>query len=201
MDILTVFSNPDHHADGEQQDNLLLEYERKFEHLSNDQKLSKLCLDAGLKSVDIEQNFLRLDDEQGPGEMKKLCREFSRPRNEKGTFARGWIVGGTKIGPVLDIKICRHQGRYGIEILVESLFRDGTGPWVLIVNGINTQVTETTETTENTEHRAEGKPVAGARPRLKPAVTRCLLFLFLHVIESGSTSILKSVIMIAARCQ
>ena len=66
-------------------------------------------------------------------------------------------------------KLCRHQDRYGIEILVESLFRDGTASWVLIVNGVNIHVTETTETTENTEHRA-GKPVAKARPRLKPAV-------------------------------
>ena len=101
--------------------------------------------------------------------MKNLCREHTRPRNEKGTVARGLIVGGAKI--VLYVKICRHQDRYGIEILVESLFRDGTVSWVLIVNGVNTCVTETTETTENTEHRAAGKPVAKARPRLKPAVT------------------------------
>ena len=89
----------------------------------------------------------------------------TRPRNGKGTVARGWIVDGTKIGPVLDITICRHQDRYGIEILVESLFRDGTASWV------NRYVTETSEISDNTEHRAAGKPVATARPRLKPAVT------------------------------
>ena len=55
-------------------------------------------------------------------------------RNEKETRARGWIL---KIGPVLDIKVCRHQDRHGIEILIESLFRDGTASWVLVVNGIN----------------------------------------------------------------
>ena len=164
MEIPTELSNPDHHADEEQQGNLLLEFERKFDQLSKDLKLSKLCLDAGLKSVEIGQFFITRDAE-GPDEMKNWCREFSRPRNEKGTVARGWIDGGTKIGPVLDIKICRHQDRYGIEILVESLFQDGTASLVLIVNGVDTYVTETTETItlENTEHRAAGKLIAAVK--------------------------------------
>ena len=111
MDIPTEHSNPDHRADGEQQGNLLLEHERKIEQLSNDQKISKVCLDAGLKSVEIAglksveigQFFITLDAEEGPDEMKNLCRENTRPRNERGTVARGWIVGGRKIGPVLEI--------------------------------------------------------------------------------------------------
>ena len=73
----------------------------------------------------------------------------------------------------LDVKVCYHQERCGIEIVIESLFRDGTASWVRIVNGINKCVTETSETIsfENVEHRVTGKPVAKARPRLKPAVT------------------------------
>ena len=73
----------------------------------------------------------------------------------------------------LDVKVCLHQKHHGIEILIESLFRDGTASWVRIVNGINKCVTEASETIslENVEHRVSGKPVAKARPRLKPAVT------------------------------
>ena len=65
------------------------------------------------------------------------------------------------------------QERYGIEILIESLFRDGTAPWFRIVNGIIKYVTETSETIslENVEHRATGKLVAKARPRPKLGVT------------------------------
>ena len=37
------------------------------------------------------------------------------------------------------------QGRYGVEILIESLFRDRTVSWVRIVNGINKYVTETSQ--------------------------------------------------------
>ena len=47
---------------------------------------------------------------------------------------RGWIRGNTKIGPVLDVKVCYHKGRYGVEIMIESLFRDRTVSWVRIVN-------------------------------------------------------------------
>ena len=74
---------------------------------------------------------------------------------------------------VLDVKVCLHQERYGIEILIESLFRDGTASWVRIVNGIHKYVTETSETLalENVEHRVTGKLVAKAKPRLKPVVT------------------------------
>ena len=71
------------------------------------------------------------------------------PRNEKGTRAKGWILKNTKIGPVLDVKVCRHQDRYRVEILVESLFQDRTASWVRIVNGIDKYVTESTETIED----------------------------------------------------
>ena len=86
---------------------------------------------------------------------------------------RGWILGSTKIGPVLDVKVCLHQKVYGVEIMVESLFRDRTVSWVRIVNGINKYVTETSETIslENVEHRVTGKPVAKAKPQPKPTVT------------------------------
>ena len=86
---------------------------------------------------------------------------------------RGWILGNTEIGPVLDVKVCHHQKRYAIEIMVESMFRDKTVSWVRIVNGIDKYVTETSETTslENVEHGVTGKPVAKAKPRPKPTVT------------------------------
>ena len=86
---------------------------------------------------------------------------------------RGWILGNTKIGPVLDVKVCFHQGRYGTEVMIESLFRDRTVSWVRIVNGINKYVTESSDAVSlvSIQHKATGKPVAKARPQLKPAVT------------------------------
>ena len=95
------------------------------------------------------------------------CGATGRPSR-----ARGWIIGNTKIVLVLDVKVCLHQERHGIEILIESLLRHGTASWVRIVNGFNKHVTETKETVplDSAEQRATGRLVAKARPRLKPAM-------------------------------
>ena len=117
--------------------------------------------------------FITFDEEEGPNEMKNLCREYTLPRSEEASRVRGWILGNTKMGPVLDVKVCLYQRRYGVEVMVESLFRDGTASWVRIVNRINKYVTETSETIflENAEHRVTGKLFAKAKSRPKPGVT------------------------------
>ena len=48
------------HTNAESQGNLLQDYEHKFEQLPEDQKLSKLCCDAGLKIVEEGQFFIAL---------------------------------------------------------------------------------------------------------------------------------------------
>ena len=103
------------------------EYERKFEQLSEDQKFSKLCSDAGLKRVK-KKYFYTLDTEEGQ-QMQHLCREYTMPRNEKGTRKIGWILKNTRIGTVLNIKICDHDDRYSIEVQIPSLFQDNTASW------------------------------------------------------------------------
>ena len=145
----------------------------KFEQVPEDQQLSKLCSDAVWKSNEKGHLFSTLDEEEGPGEMRNLRREYTLPRSGEASRVRGWILGNTKIGPVLDVKVYIHQKRFGIEIMVESLFRDRTVSWVRIVNGINKCVTEASETIhlENVEHRVTGKLVANPKPQPKPAVT------------------------------
>ena len=152
--------------------NLLQDYEHKFEQLPEDQKLYKL-LRRRKKSAEKGKLFITFDEEKGPDEMKNLCREYTLPRSEEASWVKGWILGNTKIGPVLDVKVCCRQGRHGIEVMIEFLFRDRTVSWVRIVNGNNKYVTETSETIslQSVEHRVTGKPVVKARPQLKPAVT------------------------------
>ena len=50
--------------------------------------------------------------------MQHLCREYTMPRNEKGTRIRRCIHKNTRIGPVMDMKICRHEHRYSSEVQV-----------------------------------------------------------------------------------
>ena len=62
-----------------------------------------------------------------------------------------------------------HQGRYGTEIMINSIFGGGTCSWVMIVNGINKYVTEMTEETQqdDTDYTGDStiKLVAKARPK------------------------------------
>ena len=105
--------------------------------------------------------------------MKTSCRKYTLPRREEKSRVRGWIRGNTKIGPVLDVKVCFHRGHCGVEIMIESLFRDRTVSWVRIVNGINKCVTETSEENPiaSVENGCTGKLVAKAKPRPKPTFT------------------------------
>ena len=70
-------------------------------------ELSKLCSDAGLKLVEQGQHFYTLDTEDGQ-QTQHLCREYTMPRNEKETRIKGWILKNTRIGPVLNTKVCYH---------------------------------------------------------------------------------------------
>ena len=90
--------------------------------------------------------FITHDEEEGPDGMNNSCRKYTLPRSEEASRVRGWILGNTNIGPVLDVKVCFHQGRYGIEVIVVSLFRDRTVSRFRIVKGFNKYVTETSET-------------------------------------------------------
>ena len=155
------------HTNEQQQGTLVQDYERRFEQLSDDQKFFRLCSDAGLMIVERGQHFFTLDTEEGD-RMQHLCREYTMPRCETKTRAKGWIRKNTRMGPVLDIKVCHREDRYGIEILVESLIQ---ASWVRIVNGTDKYVTESMQIKEEEERRASGRLLAKARPQLNPAVT------------------------------
>ena len=153
-------------ANDERQGNLLQDYERRVEKLSEDQKLSRQCSEAGLRSVDIGQFFFALPSPRGK-ENQSLCREFSMPRDQKGTRIRGWIPSNVRLGPVSDIKVCKTLGRYSVEAQVASLFEHRTTSWIRIVSGVEKYVREAMPIQE--EERASGRPAAKARPILKPS--------------------------------
>ena len=122
-------------TDAEVQGKLLPEYKQKFAELLEQQKLTKVCSNTGFsKNVDKGQFFIALD-EGGLDDVKTSSREHT-------PYLEVRKLPDTKIGPVLDVKGGYHQGRYGVEIMIESLFRDRAVSWVRIVNGINTYVTE-----------------------------------------------------------
>ena len=162
------------------QGNLLQDYFQKFAELLDDQILSKRCSDAGfLKEIEKGQFFITI--KEGSEVMQTACREYTQPRNLTTSPPRRWIRSNTKIGPVLDAKLYPHEGRYCIDIMIESLSKDKTVSWVRIGNGINKYVTDTSQkkSIENVQLlTSTGKLVAKAKPRPKSVVnlsTNCVL--------------------------
>ena len=86
------------------------------------------------------------------------------PRDQEGTRILGWILSSVRFGLVSDIKVCKHNGRYSIEVYIKSLFQDQTVSWIRIVNGIDKFVRESMPIQE--EEKASVKPAAKARPIL-----------------------------------
>ena len=137
-----------------------------LQKLSEDQKLSGLCSEAGLRLVEVGQIFNALASPRGE-ENQSLCREKILPRDQEGTRIKRWIQSNERFGPVSDMKVCNNNGRYSIEVQVQSLFQDQTVSWIGIVNGIDKFVREAMPIQE--EEKASGKPATKARPILKPS--------------------------------
>ena len=70
------------------------------------------------------------------------CREYTLPRDENSSEPKDWIRGNTKIGPVLEVTTSYLQGKYGVEIRIESLNKDHSHSWVRISHGLNKLVTD-----------------------------------------------------------
>ena len=122
------------------QDPLLQLYGERIEKLSQQDKLSKFCMDAGfLNVVEIGQYFMTKDTAEFSQFRAAACREYILPRDEEASQPKEWIQGKTKIGPVLEVATCCLHGKYGVEIRIWSWNRDrdNTHFWVRISHGSN----------------------------------------------------------------
>ena len=119
-------------------DLVLQQYGERIEKLSQQDKLSKLCMDAGfLNVVEIGQYFMTKDTAEFSQFRSVACREYTLPRDEDASQPKGWIQGDTKIGPVLEVAICYLHGKYGVEIRIMSMNGDNSHSWVRISHGSN----------------------------------------------------------------
>ena len=83
------------------------------------------------------------------------CLEIKNELKQKGGSK---AINGLAVS---DIKVCNHNGRYNIEVHVQSLFQRSKRI------GIDKFVREAMPIQE--EEKASGKPAAKARPRLQPS--------------------------------
>ena len=113
---------------------LLQQYEERIERLSQQDKVSKCCMDAGfLRVVEIGQYFMTKENREQLYAM--ACREYTLPRDDGSSQPRGWIKGNTKIGPVLEVTTSCLYGKHGVEKRIWSLSEDNTHSWVRISQG------------------------------------------------------------------
>ena len=122
---------------------LLQRYRERIEKLSQQDRLSKFCTDAGfLTTVEVGQYFMTKDTEEFSQFTDSVaCREYTLPRDEDSSEPKGWIKVNTKIGPVLEVATCCLQGKYGVEIRIKSVHKDNSHSWVRISHGLNKLVT------------------------------------------------------------
>ena len=173
-------------------DLLLQQYGERIEKLSQQDKLSKFCVDAGfLNVVEIGQYFMTKDTADFSQFSAAACREYTLPRDEEASEPKGWIQGNTKIGPVLEVATCCSHGKYGVEIRIVSMNKDNSHSWVRISHGSNEFVTNLNNNEQETSEvqfkeyalkldasdfacrsKAKAKPQrrepAGSSPRIVP---------------------------------
>ena len=99
--------------------------EERIKSLSQTDRVSKICMDAGFLSVvEIGQYFMTEDTKEQFHAV--ACREHTLPREDGSSQQRGWIQGNTKIGPVLEVTTSCLHGKHGVEIRIWSLSEDNT---------------------------------------------------------------------------
>ena len=139
-----LMKTPTPSTDDPAQEDLLQKYQERVERLSQQNRVIKICTDAGfLTTVEVGQYFMTKDTEEFSQFTESVaCREYTLPRDEKSSDPKGWIRGNTKIGPVLEVTTSYLQGKYGVEIRIESVNKDNSHSWVRISHGLNKLVTD-----------------------------------------------------------
>ena len=139
------------------QEDPLQKYQERVDRLSQQNRVIKFCTDAGfLTTVEVGQYFTTKDTEECSQFTESVaCREYTLPRDEKPSDPKSWIRGNTEIGPVLEVATCCPQGKYGVEIRIESINKDHFHSWVRILHGLNKLVTDLSDNKENDNNEQE----------------------------------------------
>ena len=88
-----------------------------------------------MRVVEVGQYFVTKDT----GNLKQFrsvaCREYTLPRDDPTSQAKGWIQGNMRIGPVLEVTTSFQHFKYGIEIRSWSVNQDNSQSWFRISYG------------------------------------------------------------------
>ena len=129
-------------------------YIQQVESLSPESKVSKFCKEAGfMRVVEVGQYFVTKNTGNLTQYRSVACREYTLPRDDPASQAKGWIQGDMRIGPVLEVTTSFQHFKYGIEIRIWSVGQDNSQSWVRISYGTNKYVIDSNQ--NNTEIPAD----------------------------------------------
>ena len=152
---------PVHDEDPRNDQIILQQYIQQVESLSPENKLSKICEEAGfMRVVEVGHYFVTKDTGCLTQFRSIACREDTLPRDDSASQPRGWIQGNMRIGPVLEVTTSFQHFKYGIEIRIKSVNQDDSHSWVRISYGSVKYVNDSIEdNTENLADSQEGESV------------------------------------------
>ena len=132
------------------------QYIQQVESLSPENKVSKICKEAGfMRVVQVGQYFVTKDTGDFRQFQSVACREYTLPRDDQASQPKGWIQGNMRIGPVLEVTTSFQHIKYGIEIRIKSVNQDDSHSWVRISYGTVKCVIDSVE--NNTEILADSQ--------------------------------------------
>ena len=103
-------------TDDPAQEDLLQKYQKRVERLSQQNRVIKICTDAGfLTTVGVGQYFMTKDTEESHNSQNQWHVVSTLCQDGKSSDLKGWIRGNTKIGPVLEVTTSYLHGKYGVE--------------------------------------------------------------------------------------
>ena len=112
------------------------QYIQRVESLSPESKVSRFCKEARfLRVVEVGQYFVTKDTGNLRQFRSVACREYTLPRDDPASEAKGWIQGHMRIGPVFEVTTSFRHFKYGIEIRIWSVNQDNSHSWVRISYG------------------------------------------------------------------
>ena len=126
------------------------QYIERIESLSPESKVSRFCKEAGfMRVVEVGQYLVTKDTGNLTQYRSVACREYTLPRDDPASEAKGWIQGNMRIGPFLEVTTSFQHFKYGIKIRIWSVNQDNSQSWVRICYGTIKYVVDSNQ--DNTE--------------------------------------------------
>ena len=110
-----------------------------------------------MRVVEVGQYFVTKDTGSSSQFRSVTCREYTLPRDDPTSQAKGWIQGNMRIGPVLEVTTNFQHFKDEIEIRIWSVNQDNSQSWVRISFGTVKYVIDSFQ--DNTEIRADPQEI------------------------------------------